>query len=498
MNRRIRHWLLLSALLIILPALSEDSPKYEYAATGGMPSKQQTQTPAAGKQDFYFSNLDVRSAFKALALAGNIDIVLSPNVKGKVSLNLTNKHWEQAMNIICQMMHLQSSRKEDYIYIQSAEEHIEKEKASQLVREIIKIQHSKVKPMSEAIKGLLSNRGKMSVVEQSNALIIIDLPSKVADIRKAIQILDIETYQVHIQAQIIELNSQDAQEIGINWGYASQGIASHRDVSGKINTTPPLTNDLVATSTPAESMTRKSLSLAFGLLNGKITGVIDNLLSEGKGEVVAKPQITTLDNTEARIFIGQKLPFNKLDENMNATTEFIEAGIELIVTPHITNDERIILDLAPKRSDAYIDAVSKGPVETTTEAKTTVVVNDGQTVVIGGLTSKQEENVEEGVPFLKDIPLLGFLFKYSKKEVKKKDLILFITPFIVRKNALSASTKKGVELLQEPVLQYKEPDNQQPISPAPTGNYTGQDMPDSDDDFEVDDEKVGDFLEEIQ
>jgi type IV pilus assembly protein PilQ len=193
----------------------------------------------------------------------------------------------------------------------------------------------------------------------------------------------------------------------------------------------PPSNDFVGISSPGK-VSGSSFSLAFGFLKGKLGGTIENLLSEGRGEVVAKPQITTLDNTEAKIFIGQKLPYNKLDDQYNATTEFVEAGIQLIVTPHITNDNKIILDLAPQRSAANIDPVTRGPIVTTTEAKTTVVVNDGQTVVIGGLTSKTENEIEKGIPFLKDIPLLGIFFKYKKKEVVKNDLIIFITPYIVK------------------------------------------------------------------
>lgn len=382
-------------------------------------------------RDFYFTNLDIRTAFKAVGTAGKVDIVLSPKVTGRVNLTLTSKTWKQAMKVLCQMFNLQYIFENNYIYVQSIKEFNASEQEARLERRIIHLKHTKVSDLKSAVEGLLSKRGKLSVVEKSNALIINDLPMKIKEIQQAIGALDIETFQVHIQAQIIEASSDALQELGINWGYGVGNPAP--DVS----TIPGAQSGAVLGQSSPGRVLNPSLSLAFRLLDGSLAAAIENLLTEGKGEVVAKPQITTLDNTEARIFIGEKRPFNKLDANLNSTTEFIDAGVELIVTPHLTNNKRIILDLAPQRSEARTDAITRGPIVTTTEARTTVVVDDGETVVIGGLTSKVENETETGVPFLKDIPLLGFLFRHTYKKVEKKDLIIFITPFIVKKDTES-------------------------------------------------------------
>jgi type IV pilus assembly protein PilQ len=207
--------------------------------------------------------------------------------------------------------------------------------------------------------------------------------------------------------------------------------------------------------------------------------------------VVAKPQITTLDNTQARIFIGEKRPYLKLDQNLNATTEFVDAGIELVVTPHITNDNRIIVDLEPQRSEARTDAVTRGPIVTTTEAATTVVVNDGETVVIGGLTSKVDSETERGIPFLKDIPLLGILFKYKFKKVDKKDLVIFITPYIVKKEDTL------VQKISPKPKQEKESAGfgEESKDEGPTEDQYHETIPEEEE--EMSDEKVEEFLDEI-
>jgi len=168
---------------------------------------------------------------------------------------------------------------------------------------------------------------------------------------------------------------------------------------------------------------------------------------------------------------------------------FIEAGTELVVTPHITNDRRIILDLEPKRSDAEIDPITRAPIITTSEAKTTVIVDNGQTVVIGGLTSKKESTIERGFPILKDIPILGYFFKYKKVEVIKQDLIIFITPNIIDNSKHSFKpTVSNIDTNFEPEESNVNLDNDYNIvTPEPETEVND----------EVDDEDVGDFLDEI-
>ena len=407
------------------------------------------------KRDYNFVNTDIRTAFKAVGAAGGIDVVLSPSVTGKITLNLTQKTWLETLKILSQMANLQYSKEDNYYYVQTMEDLKQAQENAGLERTIIQLKHSKVKDLQQPIEGVLSKRGKLSAVEHTNSLIVVDIPSKIEEILDAVAVLDVETFQVHIQAQIIEVNSNVTSEIGVNWDAGSVDVTTATQPDGSISPSVYSNNKVYGGSTPG-SPDPVGASLTFGLLDGRIRMLIQQLLSEGKGEIVAKPQITTLDNRQATIFIGRRFPFLKLDNNLNSVTEFIEAGIQLVCTPHITNDNRIILDLMPRRSDAIIDNVTRGPIVTTQEAKTTVIVNDGQTVVIGGLTSNSEKMVENGLPFLKDLPLLGFLFKYKKKETIKQDLIIFITPRIVRNEGPSGPNLGTLERNQLEDMLTKE------------------------------------------
>ena len=163
--------------------------------------------------------------------------------------------------------------------------------------------------------------------------------------------------------------------------------------------------------------------------NWSVDGLVSAIIGEGKGKVVAHPEITTVVNKEARIQMGQKIPIKQFDQSGNVTTHFEEVGTILRVTPHVTRENRVLMSLRPERSFAEISPA--GVIINTNNAETNIVVDNGQTAVIGGLTTEDEVESEVGVPILKDIPLLGAAFKYKKKSKQARDLIIFVTPTIV-------------------------------------------------------------------
>jgi type II secretory pathway component GspD/PulD (secretin) len=172
-------------------------------------------------------------------------------------------------------------------------------------------------------------------------------------------------------------------------------------------------------------------AITASLLDNNLQIAISNIMGDASTEVLASPQVSTLDNTEAQVFMGDKVSIRVIDDSGESSTQLVETGIKLTVTPHVSGDNRILLDLHPENNSYGYD--EKGQVVISTqEAKTKVVVADGETVVIGGLTRNENTESESGIPFLKDIPLLGNLFKYSRKAVTKRDLIIFVTPRIIR------------------------------------------------------------------
>jgi type IV pilus assembly protein PilQ len=276
----------------------------------------------------------------------------------------------------------------------------------------------------ESIQTLLSLRGKITIVERNNALIIYDTDEIIAQVRKMIKELDVETPQISISCKIIEVSSGAIQRIGVHWGYmdGSTGVLAQH-VPEKIGIV-------------SGALERVS----YGILNqNNFTATLEYLFTDNKGEIVAQPQVTTMDNKSARIFMGQQIPVKYLDEAGNTVVKMIDAGTELVVKPHISGDGRILMELNPKK-ESY--TLQEGiPVINEQSASTNVAVNNGETVVIAGLTSNESINGESGIPVLKDIPLIGNLFKKASKTVDKKDLIIFVTPHIVDQKMNTVSTQ---------------------------------------------------------
>jgi type IV pilus secretin PilQ/predicted competence protein len=361
-----------------------------------------------------------------------------------------------------------------------------------LMRDIIKLKNAKAKDLEESVKGLLSPRGRINVVERNNALLVFDTRANIHEIRAAVKDLDIETYQVNIQAQLIQVDADAVREIGVDWqfGVGSGALGVLKTNPGQV---PAPKSDFSMLGTSNQSAQSGSSSgssgssgssdgssggsivggvagattqLAFGLLNGNLAVAVANLVKNLKGEVLAKPQITTIDNTEARIFMGEQVPIRVLDANGRQAIQLQDAGTSLTVTPHVTADGRVLLDLNPEKNSFRVDA-SAGTILQKQSAKTSVVVNDGETVVIAGLTTKEETETETGVPLLKDIPLLGYLFKHTATVSRKRDLIIFVTPHIV------AQANRGEDLAKNDPKDFKD-------SEGVYGDYSPKAGPSSD------------------
>jgi len=217
----------------------------------------------------------------------------------------------------------------------------------------------------------------------------------------------------------MEISSQGLEELGVNW--SAQGVYTSN--SGRSYTQE------------GEVVGNRSSDVAGRYRIGAVQkgwtldAVVEAIVADGKGKIIAHPEITTLDNTEARIQMGQKVPIKQFDESGNVVIKFEEVGTILIVTPHITAENQILMHLKPERSTYQFDP--NGVIINTSNAQTSVIVENGQTSVIGGLTTQDEIESVIGVPILKDIPILGMLFRFSQLRTENRDLVIFVTPTIV-------------------------------------------------------------------
>lgn len=444
-----------------------------------------------------FTNTDVRSVFRLLSEYSAVDIVVDPAVTGSVNTVVTNKTWQEVVQIVAKMLNLTITNELGYLYAQKTEDYqkrlMEKASASnaqdmsvKLQRKIVRISNAKADEMATAVKDLSSPRGKITVVPRTNSLILVDGPDQIAAIEKVLRQLDQETNQVLIEAKLVQVQSSALQELGVNWqvnsgsgmGLSTAPTAGLGSGSGNL-AGGPYRGAQITNNTPASAAAQ---NVAFGLLNGNLGVAISHLLQTGKAEVLATPQITTLDNKEARLFMGDQIPLQSRDLAGNTVIKYVDAGTELTVNPQITAPDRVLLHLKPKKN-GYTQSGSNYIINVQ-EAETDVVVSDGETVVIGGLVERKEDNSETGVPLLKDIPLLGALFRFTHKEIVKKDLAIFVTPRIVRrqlslapmpapdpqdlaKAATAPSAEPVANSAAKPVPQAAKP-AQKPVQPAPT------------------------------
>jgi type IV pilus assembly protein PilQ len=392
------------------------------------------------------THADIRSVMLYLSAYSNINIVVAPKVDAEITMKLTNVTWRQALNIIAETYGLVAVEENNYIRIVNAEDYYAERRALEqynaeqatlknLRTRIVAVRYNVAKELSEAVKGLLSGRGSVAVDERTNSLILRDLPENLNRIEELIQVLDKETKQIKISAQLLEIESSTLRELGLDWRVLSNDGKQWYDPLS--NEVPPEiidywpdgdyqqnTSNNMSTSPVGDFYFAHSLNDDYYL-----NAVLKMAESTNKVKVIAHPEVTTVDNVEAFIQMGQKIPIKQFDPSGNTIITFYDVGIQLRVTPHVTSENRILMNLKPERSSYQFDP--NGVIINTQNAETNVVVDNGQTSVIAGLTSQEELNLRVGIPILKDIPLLGYLFSYDKRQIQSNDLVIFVTPTIV-------------------------------------------------------------------
>lgn len=397
------------------------------------------QDPGVPIENLSFQAAEIRSVIRFLADYGQVNVVVAPDVKGTVTISLRNVKWDQALDIIGQTYNLAVvfDDEKDYIRVLPADKYrkerteIEQHNKQQqdLVKldvQIIRLANTAAKDIAESVKSLLTQRGNVEPDEHTNSLIVQEVPENIERVKEFIKELDRPSRQIRISAQLLEIYSNDAFELGVSWT-ASGVYTPNADRS--ITQTGQQFGDRTA-----DPFIRYQVG---ALMRGwDLTAAVSSIISEGKGKIIAHPEITTVENKEARIQMGKRVPVKQFDESGNVVIKFEEIGTILKVTPHITADNQILMHLIPERSTLEPDPA--GIIINTNNAETHVVVNNGQTAVIGGLTTQDEVEAVSGVPILKDIPLLGALFSYKTKATENRDLVIFVTPTIVESDLADA------------------------------------------------------------
>lgn len=456
----------------------------------------------SGNISVEFKDADINDVFRVLALKGNVSIVADPDVKGLVTVQITDVSWERVLDVICRTYGYAYEREANIIRVTT----LGKQGQENLITEVFALNYAKATDVATAVSEMRSDRGKIRYDSRSNLVIVTDIPTNIYKIGKVIDRLDTITPQVTIEAKIIEVTLNDDQDLGIKWNASYSANMSKRpttfpwpanNVGKKLDNYMPKGNkidDFPTVSQPAFKLGTAD-DFNFGILDGSaFTLLLEAIQTNSKTTILSNPRITTLDNEPAQIHVGTSWPIANYSYN-EETDRFVitgwdykSYGILLKVTPTINKNGYITLKLHPEISDKQEEIDFQGarvPVLTTQTTDATVMIKDGHTLVIGGLLKNKKVMTKTKVPFLGDIPILGLLFTHKSEQIVKKDLLIFITPHIISEQTLqkhdiatvldSSISEISSELAQkeeieiEDIISEEEPFLDEEISVEDTG-----------------------------
>ena len=426
-----------------------------------------------------FQDIDVRAVLQLLADTSGQNIVVSDSVKGRVTLRLQNVPWDQALDIVLRTKGLDMRRKDNVILVAPQAEIAAREKAdlaaqkdiqelAPLRTEFLQVNYAKASDIAKLLKSggggsLLSPRGNVSIDERTNTLLVQDTAEQLEAIRAMVSTLDIPVRQVLIESRIVIVSDDFSRQLGVRAGFTrvTDDIKDLFAISGSAQSTDSImgsalenlatTGNPYPVNVPFGNFDRYNVNMPVSNPAGRIAlsildfddFLIDLELSaaqaEGDGEIVSSPRVITANQREAVIEQGVEVPYQESASSGATTTQFKKAVLSLKVTPQITPDDRVILDLEVNKDSVgeLVPSATGGfvPSIDTRSITTQVLVNDGQTVVLGGIMETERRDAEKKVPFLGDIPGIGYLFKTKSKSNSRDELLIFVTPKILREGS---------------------------------------------------------------
>ncbi|MBI4845270.1 MAG: secretin and TonB N-terminal domain-containing protein [Candidatus Omnitrophica bacterium] len=380
-----------------------------------------------------FTETDMREVLNILAYKGGVNIVAGDDVITMVSVQLKDVPWEQALDVILKTYNYTYKKDGNLIRVMSLARALEEEGKIPLVTKIVPLNFANVKELKSSLEKVLSKRGTLEIDERTNSLVITDIPETVNDIERAALELDSRTPQVLIEAMMVDVKITDKDQ----WGT----MLTVLDLKSNNNASNLVTN------MPGDQTNTFSFGAVTDALD--ITSVLDVWIAQQKATILANPKVLTLDNEAAKIAITEEIPYLETVDSGSGTTtnvKFKEAGIKLSVTPHITSGQFISMNVKPEQSFKSGELLGQ-PLIDKREAETNLLVKDGQTIVIGGLRQFKDNATYEKVPILGDVPFFGLFFRKRVIEQIETELILFVTPHIIRESLLSDRELEFLEML---------------------------------------------------
>lgn len=408
-----------------------------------------------------FQDIPVRTVLQIIADYNSFNLVTSDSVSGNVTLRLDATPWDQALDIVLKVRGLDKRMDGNILMVAPTEELADREakelearnkvaELEPLFSEFIAINYAKAADLAKLLSNkdasLLSSRGVVSVDERTNTMLLKDTARAIENVRRLIERLDVPVKQVLIESRMVTVKDSVADELGIRWGFNDQQLT--KAVGGSLEAANELANgripslagnsrynvNLPLTNTSAGRIGFHIAKLGDGTL---IDLELTALEEENKAEIVASPRISTANQKKARIEQGVEIPYVSAASSGATTVEFKKAVLSLEVTPQVTPDNKIILDLiVTQDTEGKVVQTSTGNAVAidTQRIQTQVLVDNGETLVLGGIYQQQTINTVQKVPFLGDIPYVGLMFRRSLDKTEKKELLIFVTPKILNEN----------------------------------------------------------------
>jgi type IV pilus assembly protein PilQ len=402
-----------------------------------------------------FQQADISNVLRLIAEVSGFNMVVGEGVKSKVTMKLVSVPWDQALEMILKMNGLGKVRQGNILWIDSlanlAKQQNEeataqdaKVKAEELIDRVFYIRNVQATELMTSLRQYMSPRGLMQMSQASNALIVRDTENRVGVMKQLIDGLDLEVPQVQIEARIVQADTTYSRSLGVQWGIQNVNALTGGSVAnfktGTTGTFGNQTTDFLVNlpATVAGLTSTPGVGFTYGKTNGAL---LDVRLSAGEllglSKVIAAPKVTTLDKREAKISQGESIPFQTTSLQGTQTT-FVDANLELNVTPQITSRDPkelgklIMMKVRATRNAVGARSNPAGPSIDRREANTQVMIRDGDTMVIGGVFIDSQSNTVSGIPYLSRVPVLGWLFKSKTEAVAKQELLIFLTPSIVK------------------------------------------------------------------
>ncbi len=423
-----------------------------------------------------FQDADVKQVLRLIAEVAKLNVIAGDDVKGTITVSLRQVPWDEALDIILATKGLGQERSGNIVRVApvatlTAERQARIAAQKALIQEeplqtrLIQINYATAQDVLGKVQPLLSDRGKVNVDQRTNKLIVEDVADFIDKAEALIAELDTPTPQVLIEARIVEVSLDFSRNLGVQWGGAVRvdpatgnptglffpnriGVGGGFDQLGNpifgqaTTTTPNFVVNLPAASPGA----------GVGISLGSIDGTLDLDLrltaieQEGKGKVISSPKVTTIDNQEATITQGVRIPFETVSAQ-GTQVQFVDAALKLIVTPHITGDDGVFMRIRVEKNapSTVIQSINGVPGIETNEAETEVLVKDGDTTVIGGVYTINRGDTRSGVPWFRKLPLIGWLFRNRAITNRRQELLVFVTPKIVRRKFEASSVSSAAQ-----------------------------------------------------